>query len=116
MPQCPECGKDASVYHSAFSCENGHTWGDAVALQSRPQEEPKPKGLRMPFGKHRGELLEDLPLTYINWCLENIDNLGEIIRIEMENQQKLKSGEGVLRQETRMEGTKFIYGKGIKKP
>lgn len=34
---------------------------------------------RMPFGKHKGELLEDVPESYLRWLLRNCD-LGPVIR------------------------------------
>lgn len=27
----------------------------------------------MPFGKHKGEMLADIPIEYMEWCLENLD-------------------------------------------
>lgn len=32
---------------------------------------------RMRFGKHKGKLLEDVPLSYWMWALENLDSLQE---------------------------------------
>ena len=29
--------------------------------------------MEMPFGKHEGEEIEDLPISYAKWCLENLD-------------------------------------------
>ena len=29
--------------------------------------------MEMPFGKHEGEDIEDLPISYAKWCLENLD-------------------------------------------
>jgi len=26
----------------------------------------------MPFGKHKGTPLRDLPPSYVNWCIENL--------------------------------------------
>ncbi len=31
--------------------------------------------VRMPFGKHRGKLLADVPFSYLAWCLRSCDNL-----------------------------------------
>ena len=64
----------------------------------------------MPFGKHKGTLLDDLPIDYIKWCLENIDNLRDNLREEMQNQVTLKSGGGVVRQSVKRVGTKFTFG------
>lgn len=32
---------------------------------------------KMPFGKHKGKALEDVPLSYWQWALENMDSLQE---------------------------------------
>jgi exodeoxyribonuclease X len=32
---------------------------------------------RMPFGKHKGELMTDVPRSYWKWALENMDSLNE---------------------------------------
>tara|TARA_R110002051_G_scaffold311242_1_gene384931 strand:- start:202 stop:357 length:156 start_codon:yes stop_codon:yes gene_type:complete len=29
--------------------------------------------MEMPFGKHEGEEIEDLPIPYVKWCLKNLD-------------------------------------------
>lgn len=52
--------------------------------------------LRMPFGKYKGELLENVPTDYIEWCLENME-LNPSLQREMEAQLALKRGEGVQR-------------------
>ena len=55
---------------------------------------------KMTFGKYRGELLENLPLDYIEWVLENVDfaDRNELhIEIELQKQAALKRGEGVVR-------------------
>lgn len=46
-----------------------------------PKREPikldfrvEPEDEIMPFGKHEGEHLGDLPNTYIEWCLQNFDD------------------------------------------
>jgi DNA polymerase III epsilon subunit-like protein len=31
---------------------------------------------KMPFGKHRGKLLADIPADYWNWCIKNMDTLN----------------------------------------
>lgn len=32
---------------------------------------------RMPFGKHKGELMTDIPKSYWLWCVKNMDSLNE---------------------------------------
>ena len=38
----------------------------------------------MPFGKHRGERLENVPRSYIRWALNNMDALDDDLRASME--------------------------------
>lgn len=53
--------------------------------------------MKMPFGKYKGEELEDIPTDYIRWCLENM-NLTASLAEEMENQIRMKENrEGVPR-------------------
>ena len=49
---------------------------------------------RWPFGKHKGEDICDLPTDYIEWALGNMD-LDLALTRELENQLKMRSGEGV---------------------
>jgi len=111
---CPKCGQEAVTLRVTYIDARGHEWQDVI---NRPGEvptldtpPPQREGLRMPFGKHKGILLDDLPIDYIKWCLENIDNLRDNLREEMQNQVILKSGGGVVRQEVKRVGTKFIFG------
>lgn len=32
-----------------------------------------PERVLMPFGKHKGEMLGDIPGHYLEWCLDNIE-------------------------------------------
>jgi exodeoxyribonuclease X len=34
----------------------------------------------MPFGKHKGQLLEDIPKSYLQWLLQNSDNMQPNLR------------------------------------
>lgn len=52
---------------------------------------------RMLWGKHNGEPLEDLPTDYIVWLLENAESMGPGLTEELQNQLKLRNGEGVER-------------------
>ena len=31
----------------------------------------------MPFGKHKGEAIDNVPLSYFQWALKNMDSLKE---------------------------------------
>lgn len=52
--------------------------------------------MKMPFGKYKGEDLEDLPTDYIDWLLTECDLLPDL-EAELENQLKLRKGHGVSR-------------------
>ena len=43
----------------------------------------------MPFGKHRGERIEDLETSYLHWCVENLEKrtngLYEALETELWN-------------------------------
>jgi hypothetical protein len=39
---------------------------------------------RMPFGKHRGQRLEDVPHDYLRWCLANLENIDFRLRLAMQ--------------------------------
>lgn len=50
----------------------------------------------MPWGKFKGEPIEDLPTDYINWVLQQ-DWLRADLAEELENQLQLRDGKGVER-------------------
>lgn len=52
--------------------------------------------MKMPWGKYRGQPIEDVPTDYLQWMAENISSSDELIK-EAENQLKLRRGEGVER-------------------
>lgn len=41
---------------------------------------------KMPFGKHAGMPLDQVPKSYIQWALKNIDNLDPDLRLSLEHQ------------------------------
>lgn len=34
--------------------------------------------MEMPFGKYRGEAIEDIPLDYLKWLYENVELYGDL--------------------------------------
>lgn len=52
--------------------------------------------MKMPFGKYKGQQLEDLPTSYLYWLAENIEGNAELVK-EAEEQLTLRKGEGVPR-------------------
>jgi len=52
--------------------------------------------MRMPFGKHKGEPVEDLPTDYIEWLLREA-NLRDDLAEELQNQLDMRGGQGVER-------------------
>ena len=52
--------------------------------------------MRMPWGKHKGEPMEDLPSDYLLWLAENVTGSDAVVR-EAEAQLQLREGRGVSR-------------------
>src|SRR5262245_25981398 len=52
------------THHIELRCINGHY------IKFLSQGKPL---LTMPFGKHTGTAIRELPDTYLNWVLENLD-------------------------------------------
>lgn len=40
-------------------------------MQKEKKWNPDPERTKMPFGKHKGEMLGDIPKNYLEWVLEN---------------------------------------------
>jgi hypothetical protein len=40
--------------------------------------------VRMPWGKHRGRRLEDVPVSYLAWCLNNCEGMDPRLRRSIE--------------------------------
>lgn len=53
--------------------------------------------MRMPFGKHKGEPVEDVPADYLEWFLGNVERIAPSLQEEMEKQIAMKRGEGAAR-------------------
>lgn len=53
--------------------------------------------MKMPFGKYKGQDVEDIPTAYLLWLLGEGDNLPAALMEELENQLKLREGYGVPR-------------------
>jgi hypothetical protein len=49
--------------------------------------------MKMPFGKFRGVLIEELPADYLDW-LHSLDNLHERLRNAVESEWRHRQGEG----------------------
>ena len=39
---------------------------------------------KMPFGKHKGQLIVDLPKSYVRWALDNMASLDDDHRAALE--------------------------------
>jgi uncharacterized protein (DUF3820 family) len=50
--------------------------------------------MKMPFGKFKGQAIEDLDDGYLQWLAENMENKPDIQK-EAEEQLTLRRGEGV---------------------
>jgi uncharacterized protein (DUF3820 family) len=53
--------------------------------------------MKMPFGKHKGEDLEDIPTSYLQWVAENVEGREALIT-EVELQLTMREGAGAPRQ------------------
>ena len=125
--KCPTCGNEIAGLRVQYYCAQDHQWGEVVdrpvestdvprsdeqrlakeqakrvadfqvTVHGRPLNIQEPDKKRMPFGKHKGKFLEDIPIDYFEWCLTNIDNLNPVLAEEMRNQLDLKKGKGVAR-------------------
>lgn len=61
--------------------------------KGQPKGKPTSKpadisGFRMPFGKHKGELMVEVPIPYLQWCLDNMENLHDETREIIEDRIK----------------------------
>jgi hypothetical protein len=52
--------------------------------------------MKMPWGKFKGEDIGDIPTSYIEWALGNLD-LTDVLVEEMEAQLSARRGEGIAR-------------------
>ena len=74
---CPHCGS-ANLYtekkgqHLGLYCMSCERW---IAWRTRN----KPLDT-MPFGKHKGTPIRDLPSDYIHWVLENLNLRDELFK------------------------------------
>jgi hypothetical protein len=85
-------------------CDRGHAYhppDTSTGIVADPVPPPAIRApstpLRMSFGKHRGELVEELPSDYISWCLETLTRMQPGLRAEMEAQLAARSGRGIVR-------------------
>jgi alpha-mannosidase len=46
--------------------------------------------MRMPFGKHRGEELSDIPDDYLIWCLDSCESMSPTLRKAIEAHLKIE--------------------------
>lgn len=60
---------------------------EVIALSEQPILYSK-----MPFGKHRGELIKDVPRSYMRWALDNMDKLDNDLRYTFEYHLKSRGG------------------------
>lgn len=49
--------------------------------------------MKMPFGKYKGQEIDDIPADYLEWCLTNC-TLSYQLEEEMQSQLAMKQGQG----------------------
>ena len=92
-------------------CDAGHAYHTArMRTVSNPTLPPParlapPSPVRMTFGVHKGEMIEDLPSDYIAWALANLAWLKGMpaVREEMMAQMEMRAGRGVVRRKRETE-------------
>jgi len=52
--------------------------------------------MQMPFGKYKGQPIEDVPTSYLYWIAENVEGNAKLVK-EAEDQIAMRGGEGVPR-------------------
>ena len=52
--------------------------------------------MKILFGKFKGQEIEDIPTSYLEWCLGNLI-LSDQLQTEMQAQLTLRSREGIVR-------------------
>lgn len=56
--------------------------------------------MKMPWGKHKGEDIEDLDSGYLRWICENVTSDAQLVQ-EAEAQLSMRDGHGVVRRQGR---------------
>ena len=46
--------------------------------------------MRMPFGKHKGQEIDDLPTDYLRWMIKNLTDLSYSLRTALEDQLEIR--------------------------
>jgi hypothetical protein len=101
MCEVQGCTADVRVTDMGVVCGSGHAYVPREPPTARPPgpgplPTPVETKMRMPFGKHRGELVEDIPTAYVEWLLGNLELRPDLQR-ELEAQLELRGGRGVIR-------------------
>ena len=104
MIQCQACKREitedsvelkitGAVYNF---CNKNCCWvwlGERIGSISKNADTDK---MTMPFGKYKGENIEDLPSDYITWVLTNT-SVGPKLQKCLQDQLDLREGKGVKR-------------------
>jgi hypothetical protein len=53
----------------------------------------------MPFGRHKGKILGQVPTDYIRWCLDNLDGISQDLRRALYSELAKRDDPGPRRQE-----------------
>lgn len=84
---CRDCGKKNRDFDKIgprvlVSCSGCH----AKLAWLYPGEFPRGAAIEttMPFGKHAGRRLGDLPQDYLRWCRDNLKSPGWLLRESLE--------------------------------
>jgi uncharacterized protein (DUF3820 family) len=70
------------VIYAPLKADMDRQW--TVRLDGQMDKRKGYTAVEMPFGKHRGQEVEELPTSYLRWCLDNLGWMNDDLREEME--------------------------------
>ena len=97
--RCPKCSGDLSTRNRTFAdgtthlelrCTRGHH------IKFLPQNR---RICVMPFGRHKGQAIREIPDNYLTWVLENLELKGSLLKA-LEEEYERRGTEGVLVDDT----------------
>lgn len=49
------------------------------------------KYTKMPFGKHKGYFMKDIPNSYLDWLIDNVEDKAFIVMLNVEKTRRQRS-------------------------
>ena len=48
--------------------------------------------MKMPFGKYKGQDVKELPLPYVEWVIENVDEIDDLLYMALQSRALMGGG------------------------